>query len=648
MKLAPIAVALAVSASASAASLEYATIPGASAEPITEGAGLRSADELEHFIDGVMAAHLQAQHIAGATISVVKDGKLYFAKGYGAADLAKKIAVDPEKTLFEPASISKLFTWTAVMQLVEQGKLKLDADVNDYLTDFKIPSTFDQPITIKNLMTHTAGFEDGGVGYDDAPDQAHLQPLAKVLKEHVPHRIWAATTDFSHGDHSAYSNYGAALAGHIVATVSGMSYEEYIEKNIFAPLGMTSSTFRQPLPKDLLDRLSIGYSYENFAFKPQEFAWMNTGPAGNLSSTATDMAKFMIAHLNNGELNGNRILKEDTAKLMHARVFSPDPHVNGSGLGFYESWINGRRIIGHGGDLAYFHSDLWLLPAENIGIFVSYNSSASSTAFSQRDDLIQAFMDRYFPARIPTVKPPDDFAKRAQQYAGRYRVRRHAYTTAEKIAAPQLDMTVTPTEQNTLVVKLALADELADQYVEIAPDVFRRLDHSQTIAFIRDEKGDVTDLVGFLQFHPAYKLRWYQTGIWHLFVLGFASFCFIVAIVSWLRNRKRDPDPAARRARGLAAFLGLLDLAFLVTALIGIVIALDNLAYGWPMTFKVALALPLIAIPFTLLVVWAALRVWGASGWSFYDRLQYTVIAAMSVAFLVTLHFFNLIGYHFG
>jgi len=648
VKLAAFAIGLVASTAASSASLEYATIPGASAEPITENAGLRGAEELEHFIDGVMAAHLQAQHITGATISVVKDGKLYFEKGYGFADLSKRTPVDAEKTLFEPASISKLFTWTAVMQLVEQGKLRLDGDVNDYLTDFKIPSTFDQPVTIKNLMTHTAGFEDGGVGYDDAPDEAHLQPLAKVLKEHVPHRIWAPTTDFSHGDHSAYSNYGAALAGHIVATLSGMPYEEYIEKNIFAPLRMTSSTFRQPLPKDLFDRLSIGYSYENFAPKAQKFEWMNTGPAGNLSSTATDMAKFMIAHLNNGELDGARILQENTAKLMHSRVFSPDPHVNGSGLGFYESWINGRRIIGHGGDLAYFHSDLWLLPDENVGVFVSYNSSASSTAFSQRDDLIQAFMDRYFPARIPVVKPPDDFAKRAEQYAGRYRVRRHSYTTAEKIAAPQLDMIVTPTEQNTLVVKLALADELADQYVEIAPDVFRRLDHSQTIAFIRDEKGNVSDLVGYLQFHPAYKLRWYQTSAWHLFVLGFATLCFVVAIVSWLRNRKRDLDPASRRARGLAALVGLIDLAFLVTALAGIAIALDNLAYGWPMTFKVALALPLIAIPLTLLVVWAALRMWGNSAWTFYGKLQYTVIAAMSVAFLVTLNFFNLIGYHFG
>jgi CubicO group peptidase (beta-lactamase class C family) len=649
VRLAALVIGLLAASSAAADPLEYQTIAGASAEPITEGVGLRGKDELEYFLDGVMAAHLKAMHLAGATLAVVKDGELYFAKGYGYADVGKRVPVDADKTLFEPASISKLFTWTAVMQMVEQGKLKLDGDVNDYLTQFKIPDTYPQPITIKNLMTHTAGFEESPAGNGPRGEQ-DLKPLAETLSKHIPKRVRPPVTDFSHGDTSSYSNYGASLAGLIVANVSGMSYEEYIEKNIFAPLTMTSSTFRQPLPAELNARLSIGYSWENFAAKKHDFAWMDMAPAGNLSSTATDMAKFMLAHLNNGELNGNRILKEESAKLMHARVFSPEQHVNGSGLGFYETWINGHRIIGHGGDLAYFHSDLWLLPDAKVGIFVSYNSAASSMEFSQRDDLIEAVMDRYFPAQIPQVEAPQDFKTRVDRYAGHYRVIRHSYTTLEKLLSPALDLTVAPTADNTLVVKLSFADELADQYVEIAPGVFRRKDHSQTLAFIDNPQSGRTDLTGFIVFHPAYKLKWYETFAWNVFVLGFGALCFLIAIVSALRNRKRDRegDPSPLRARRFAAVVGVLGLGFLITLLVTGIVYADEIEYAWPTSIYVALALPLIAIPFTAALVWFALKAWGGGWWTFYGRLQYTIIAAMSVAFLLTLNFFNLVGYKFG
>jgi len=292
----------------------------------------------------------------------------------------------------------------------------------------------------------------------------------------------------------------------------------------------------------------------------------------------------MIAHLQNGEYNGARILKKETAELMHARTLSPDPHVNGDCLGFYETYINGRRIIGHGGDLAYFHSDLWLLPEENVGVFVSYNSAASTLAFSMRDDLIEAFMERYYPARIPAIEPPADFSKRAQKYAGHYRVIRHAYSNNQKLFAPSLDMTVAPTDHDTLVIKLSFADLYGDQYAEVAPSVFRSLTRGTTVAFMEDDKGNVTDLVGLLQFHPAYKLRWWQTFAWNVFVLGFGALTALIAIISAIRNRHADVVLAARarRARLLAGLLGAVNLAFLLIAGIGIVLNADDLSYGWP------------------------------------------------------------------
>ena len=114
---------------------------------------------MEAFLDKLLGREMEKHHIAGAAVSVVKDGKLFFAKGYGYADLENGIPVDPEQTIFRIGSVAKLFTWTAVMQLVEQGKLDLDADINTYL-DFRIPDTYPQPITLKHLLTHTSGFED--------------------------------------------------------------------------------------------------------------------------------------------------------------------------------------------------------------------------------------------------------------------------------------------------------------------------------------------------------------------------------------------------------------------------------------------------------------------------------------------------------
>jgi len=284
----------------------------------------RSREDLEAFFDGVIAAQMRAHSIASATLSVVKDGELYFAKGYGYGDREARRPVDAERTLFRPGSISKLFTWTAVMQLVERGKIDLDADVNRYLSDFRIPDTFPAPITMKHLMTHTPGFEDGALGYLLIKSESELVSLSASLAAHIPRRVRPP------GTYSSYSNFGSALAGLIVANVSGMPFEEYVEKNIFEPLGMTRSTFREPLPETLAPDMATSYRRENGAFEPAHFELIsNFGPAGALSSTATDMARFMVAHLQLGRYGESRILAEETARRMHQRIYFLDERLPG-------------------------------------------------------------------------------------------------------------------------------------------------------------------------------------------------------------------------------------------------------------------------------------------------------------------------------
>jgi CubicO group peptidase (beta-lactamase class C family) len=592
-----------------------------------------------------MADQLKWQHLAGATISVVKDGKLLFAKGYGYADVDAGKPVVAEDTMFRPGSTSKLFTWTALMQQVEQGKVDLDADVNKYITQFQIPAAFGAPITVRNLLTHTEGLEDQGVGIV-VKDVSHLQPLDKFLGEHMPARVRPPLTDFNGGTQASYSNWGAALAGLIVQNVSGIPFDEYIEKFLYAPLGMELSTFREPLPEKLAPHMSNGYVFQNGAFKKKDFElFHNIGPAGCMSSTSTDMAKFMIAHLNNGEYNGQRILKEETAKLMHGRSLGLNPYISGAALGFYETYVNGVRMISHGGDTGFFHSDMQLLIDDNVGIFMSYNTLPSAH-IPMRSAVLHAFMDRYFPAKLPQVKGPDDFKSRAARYAGTYSFNRHNYTRIEKALNLFGAVKVVPTDRNTLIVSFG-GIEPSTQWVEVKPDVFRELDGDQMIAFAGDEGGKAQYIENPLgvPFIGAYRLKWYQNPTLHQIVLGFGFFCFLVAIGSALRHWRADRDAAdgTRMARRVAALAGLFYLLFAIVLVIG-ASELEN-GFEWNGTIKLALTLALVAIPFTLATLYFATRVWSAQPWTRWRRFQYYVIAIMGALVLWSLNFWNLIGY---
>ena len=294
---------LALSFSAHAQQPKKSAAPAPSAPPATSSAALPSARELtasdlEALLDGLVPAQLEREDVAGAVVAVIKDGHVLFLKGYGFADVAKRKPVSPSDTLFRPGSISKLFTWTSVMQLVEQGKLDLDRDVNDYL-DFKIPVAFAKPITLRNVMTHTPGFEETGKELF-VSDAAHVRPLGEYLRDHLPARI------FPPGTTPAYSNYATALAGYIVQRISGKPFEQYVAENIYGPLSMPHTIFVQPLPPVLQPLMSNGYVRASQSAKPYEF--VQAYPAGSVATSAADMCNFVIAHLQDGQFGSTRIL----------------------------------------------------------------------------------------------------------------------------------------------------------------------------------------------------------------------------------------------------------------------------------------------------------------------------------------------------
>ena len=355
--------------------------------------------DADAWLDGFIPYALAQGDVAGAVVVIVKDGHVLTQRGYGYADVAARKRIDPATTMFRPGSISKLFTWTAVMQLVEQGRIDLDADVNRYL-DFTIPPYQGQPLTMHDLMTHRTGFEQSVKGLIHLGGK--MSPMGEVLQRWIPRRVVPPGTT------PAYSNYGAGLAGYIVQRVSGRPYEEYVERHIFQPLGMAHSTFRQPLPPPFGPFMARGYPRASVEAKPYEL--VEPSGAGGSAVSGPDMARFMIAHLNQGA----GLMQPATARLMHTPAYAAVPGTNRMALGFYETRVNGLSAIGHAGDSFYFHSALWLVPSLNVGLFIAMNSIGTNRAVAVdpiRKALFEQFGDRYWPAvngaapvELPTAK----------------------------------------------------------------------------------------------------------------------------------------------------------------------------------------------------------------------------------------------------
>jgi CubicO group peptidase (beta-lactamase class C family) len=596
--------------------------------------GVRDRGELAAFLDGVMTANLRDKHVAGATVAVVKDGALFYANGYGYSDVAHRTPVSADRSLFRIGSTSKLFTWTAVMQLVEQGKLDLDADVNKYL-DFKIPDTYPkQPITLRHIMTHTPGFEEDGRDLI-TDDSTKMIPLGRWLATHIPGRVRPP------GTFSSYSNYATAVAGYIVQRVSGENYDDYIEKHILTPLGMTQTSTRQPLPARLKGDMSTGYVWAGGIYQPQKFEIINAPPAGSIASSATDMSKFMIAHLEDGK----GILAESTAKKMHARAFGHDPRLPGFALGFYEQSSHGLRIIGHGGDTRWFHTDLALIPEEKLGVFVSYNT-ASGAELSFGPFLTQ-FLDHYYPAPPAPVAPSADAAKEAARVAGEYEFNRRSYTTFQKAIGLAGDIRVSAADSGRLILHSPFGDS---RLVPVGPLLYRDELGSDLVAFQADSKGRVER--GFMGNAPMMTLErvpFSQSPHLHWVLLGLGVLVFIGILLAALGRfvRRRLGEARADDAlpgRWLLVTLSLLDLVFLV-AVTSIIGGGGGLLNGPLTTLKLALALPVIGLVLTLAAVYIAARQWRTRVGTRGARLRYSGAVFVALLFAWSLAQWNLMGW---
>ena len=485
-----------------------------------------TTEDVNAWLDGKLPDALKNGDIPGAVVSVVKDGQVVTTRGYGWADTGasggQPVAVDPQKSLFRVASISKIPTSIAAMQLVEQGKVDLDADISAYL-DFEIERRFDEPLTLRNLLTHSAGFEESIRMAQDETD------LEAYVKTNPPVQV------FEPGSTPGYSNYGMALAGYIVQRVSGQPFETYVREHVLEPAGMTSSTYEQPLPKDMAGSLGPGYTSTG---EEVPFELMGDFPAGSLTVSAPDFAAFMNAQLSRSP----KLLREETWEQMWSPGLGEERLGNRAkagemGLGYFDLSRHGRRVVGHGGDIVGWHSQFELYPEENTGIFIAYNGDGNDSDSSNnlREDLAQGFADRYFPGETVKASGSKDSAERARQVAGSYVPSRVPWASFAAAWVPALfPATIEQTGDGGL-------KDGKTQYVEVEPWVWRQVDGRSAFA-AQVEDGKVVSLSQ----GPALTLI-PMTPVQQMLapVFGICLVLLLVVTVAW-------PIGALRRRRALA------------------------------------------------------------------------------------------------
>ncbi len=620
----------------------FVAMPAFASSPPLDPSGSQTREpwiktgDLETFTNELITRQLEQYHIAGATISIVTDGKIQLAKGYGYANISEQVPVSPSETIFRTGSISKLFTWTAVMQLAEQGKIDLNADINTYLPDFKIPTTFPEPITMLNLMSHSAGFEERSTGTESvSPGQ--MISIHDYLQRYMPDRIRPA------GELITYSNYGAALAGYIVEVVSGMPFEEYIESYVFKPLSMAHSTFRQPLPVNLADHLAKAYSYKG-KFIEGSFVYPNLLPAATMDSTALDMANFIIANLQGGKYGENQILAPETMLRMHSHLFSDDERLDGFAYGYMEWNYHRQRVLWHSGDIGNWHSGLVIVPDQDLGFFVGYNSIESVPAVYET---YYAILDAFFPAQTALEPQPSGSSSTVvKDLAGEYRSTRSFYNHIERIASfpGNGHVNVKANPDGTLAIA-------GVPLIEKEPLVFTTLDGTDTVIFHSGEPGLPTHMqLNSNQLFAYERLAWYETTTFNL--LAFPAICAVLVsalpayLVGLFRNRKgRSSEPQVACVARVWSVI--LSVAFLLAPITVVFYMQSNSKLPFPAYMVIALAIILAASILVIGTVIFTVFAWVRRYWNLAGRIHYTLITLALLGMVWLMYYWRLLGFRY-
>jgi CubicO group peptidase (beta-lactamase class C family) len=630
--------------------------------PVGQSSGPTDPGEFEAFLDAYLAEQMKVHHIPGVVFTMVKDGQVFFSKGYGYADLEAQTPFDPEKTVLTTASLAKAFTAVGVLQLYERGIIDLNADIRPYLADVRLDTSFPEPLTFANLLTHTDGFQTRLIGVLGRSEN-DLLPLGELLETYMPSQIYPP------GQYMTYSDFAANVAGYLTAKLSGTTFEQYMGDNVFAPLGMADSTLDVHLSEALRARLGPGYEYQDGQYERMPFFHIRYGPSGGLRTTATDMSRFMLALLGGGEAQGARILDPAITQLMFTRQFASHPRLGGISYGFFEHLENGQQLFLRDGDGIGTRSRMVLFPDQDLGFFISYNSGDSNL----RLDIIGAFLDHYYPIAGSSVPVPmAGHQDRTRRFTGTYRIL-HADTTtfAKSVLFFAQLIEVHASEQGNLIVApISGGDsfggfEGSSAWVEVEPLYFERVDGKGQIAFVQDEQGRITHMVSGQGYHGTFsKLPWYETRGFHavlialvaLMLISMVVFTFVIWPLGGLVRRlgtKRVQDRAsggAVAARLWAGAVGGILVLFTFRAIgvlyiIGATAGMPNFVWGVSKEFACALnSMYVPAILALALPVFTALA-WIKGWWKKSTRVHYTLVTLAVFAGIGWAHYWNLLGF---
>ena len=624
-------------------------IPGAGAQ--TPASAPLDRVKVEAFVDGAVGEAMRDDKIAGVTVAVVDRTGVVMTKGYGVASLSPRRPVDAD-TLFRVGSISKTPVWIALMQLVEQGKIGLDDPINSHLPpDLRIPDEgFRNPIRVRHLMTHSAGFEDSVLGGFFVPDAEHLMPIETYLRSHRVHRVREP------GTLAVYSNYGAALAGAIVEHVSGQPWQDYAEQHIFRPLGMATATYREPysvdlakahglpapIPATVAAKVTTGFDLKAGALEAQKFEYIgHLAPAGALSASANDMAAYMSALLDPTLLEKAGVLRVATFETMRQPLFANSPDMGSWRHGFMDfTVIKGRPAFGHGGDLLYQHSTMEIYPDAGVGVFVSVNTP---TGEPLRETLPTVLMAAF---AGPQASPPPRVANavdEAKRVAGTYRTLRLPSYRTERAVLRLFGSGEVKAMPNGDVI--APAGEHVARFYPIGHGVFQSIDGPGRIAF-REENGRMLRLDPFSA-GPAERIGFFEWTMW----LGGVAILALLTAVWGLCAAARRLFKRGERGRTAGLVLDGLCLIWLIAfGLVGVgVMSLGDqntavLTYPgkllpigcW------ALLVAAVATPVALLLVLFPAR---PRGWGLWRWTRQACAMTVFIALAVTLRQWGLLGY---
>jgi CubicO group peptidase (beta-lactamase class C family) len=607
-------------------------------------------DSLSNAVDSAIVKSMAEYSVPGAALAVVRDGKIVQLRGYGCANVEKNVAVDPERTVFHVASVSKPFVSLAVVQLAAKGSVDVHADVNRYLRTMQVPNGWGRPITLHDLLTHTAGLEESVVGYA-ARTPADIRPLGEFLAAKLPKRGWPP------GDVTGYSNYGYALAGYVVEQVTGKSFVDYERDAILSPLGMTRSSFTQPIPSELERDAAISYRCLTASCVPIPPDYRSAYPPGGLVTTASDMSRFLLAQLGDS-VNGTRVLSDSLLRLMDERAFTHDSSLAGLTYGYSEDNLLGVRSLSHAGGASGYTSFVVLVPTQRFGVFLVANGGGTRFGAETLDAVAKAWMPA--PALVAQnvsvsgISPVDP--------AGAYRLTRYAHRGLENL--PMLfngQLHVARVSRDTIAI-IGLGDANG-RYVAVANNRWQRVGGSERVA-VRVANGKVTHFFGpqsffGTRFPGAFeKLAWYdEPGFLNealSYVIAIPMIALlawpIVAAIVWLVRRRtrlvtRIRQPLGGNWRGLAVAAAVAFTALGLWFGFGLIAASNRaaergggeLVYGLPTAMRVLSYAPGVIAVITIVMVVATVLAWRRRWWSLPGLVMFSVITLNAIAFVAIL-----------